>query len=135
MPTNFDTFLTERRIGITVTYGAPFNDTFRDADGWTVRLTHRPVEGRRRTLTVPFYKGRGHHGEEPRASEVLSCLLSDAASVNDTRSFTEWCADLGYDTDSRKAEATYRACERIARKLARFLGDDYPAFLTASADY
>ena len=35
--------------------------------------------------------------------------------------FDAWCADFGYDTDSRKAEKTFKACEHQAARLKTFL--------------
>ena len=38
--------------------------------------------------------------------------------------FDDFCAEFGYDTDSRKAERTWRACKRAAEKLRRvYCGD------------
>jgi len=34
----------------------------------------------------------------------------------------DWCAEYGYDTDSRKAERTFRAVERQTKALKRMLG-------------
>jgi hypothetical protein len=76
----------------------------------------------RRALTVPFFMGSART-DEPTAADVLSCLCSDASAAG--QSFEDWCSDLGYDADSRKAEATYKACEAIAPRLTRFLGDHY----------
>jgi hypothetical protein len=45
-------------------------------------------------------------------------------SVLDSGSFEEWAADYGFDTDSRKAETTYRACLDIALKLRNGIGED-----------
>lgn len=55
--------------------------------------------------------------QEPDAADVLHCLILDASAVG--QSFTSWCEEFGYDEDSRKAEATYRACQENADKLAR----------------
>jgi hypothetical protein len=55
----------------------------------------------------------------PHAADVLYSLVRDAEAGNMT--FCEWCSELGFDTDSRKAEATYRACQDSADKLARVL--------------
>ena len=38
-------------------------------------------------------------------------------------SFEEWAGDFGYDSDSRRAEATYNACVESAKKLKEFLGE------------
>ena len=113
--------------GVTIVnkYGAPVNDNFRDANGWTCTLRY---QGRR--LTVPFYQGTAIT-HEPTAADVLYCLCSDATSVENASSFEDWCADFGYDTDSRSAERIYKACERIAAKLRRLLGDDFDKFAGA----
>lgn len=60
----------------------------------------------------------------PGILAVLDCLASDSATVENARSFEEWCGDLGYDTDSRRAERTWKACVSTARRLKQFLGDD-----------
>lgn len=73
-------------------------------------------------MTVPFSTGSGWT-REPSAADVLGCLSDDSASIKDY-DFEEWCSNLGYDTDSRKAEKTYKACERQAAKLEAFLGSD-----------
>ena len=45
----------------------------------------------------------------PQFADVLHSLVLDA-DVADYGTFEEWADSLGYDTDSRKAEAIYRAC-------------------------
>lgn len=92
---------------------------------WRVTLVYR---GRR--LSTDFFQGMGHE-KEPTAADVLSCLLSGVTSVENARSFEEWCGDLGFDTDSRKAEQMYKACEAMVPKLRRFLGDDFDLFASA----
>lgn len=59
---------------------------------------------------------------DPDPVGVFSSLLLDA-SVLDASGFDEWASEYGYDTDSRKAEDTYRACLDIALKLRSALGD------------
>lgn len=54
---------------------------------------------------------------KPDAAGVLYSLVMDA-SAND-QSFNDWCADYGYDTDSRKAFETYQACCDAAKQLNR----------------
>lgn len=56
----------------------------------------------------------------PGLADVLSCLMSDACGAEDT--FEGWCGDFGYDTDSRKALATYLACQETRGALIAFLG-------------
>lgn len=81
---------------------------------WKVTLRHN---GRR--LTAEFHQGPAHTSE-PSAADVLSCLVSDAVSV-ESEDFEGWADSLGYDTDSRKAERTYKACVRIRDRVRRFL--------------
>lgn len=55
----------------------------------------------------------------PHAADVLYSLLMDASASQ--QSFADWCSEYVYDTDSRKAFATYEACQQNADKLARIL--------------
>lgn len=59
---------------------------------------------------------------EPTLVDVLSSLLQDASALNEG-SFEEWARNLGYDPDSRSAEAIWRACVEVGLKLRRVLGD------------
>lgn len=58
----------------------------------------------------------------PVFADVLHSLASDS-DVIDCATFEEWAENYGMDTDSRKAEATYRACLEIALKLRNGLGE------------
>lgn len=89
-------------------------------DNWRCVLRHR--NHGRKAMTVYFSMGVGLNGREPSAAEVLSSLASDAAGIQNARSFEDWCGEYGYDTDSRKAERIFKVCEREADKLRRFLG-------------
>ena len=59
----------------------------------------------------------------PPLSEVMYSLVLDAEAI-DHASFEEWASAFGYDTDSRKAEATYRACLEFAIKLRAMFGNE-----------
>lgn len=58
----------------------------------------------------------------PTAADVLDSLANDASAWENSRSFENFASDLGYDPDSRKAEAIYRACGEIAKGLRNLLG-------------
>lgn len=73
-------------------------------------------------LTVPFSMGAAHVGE-PRLADVLDCMASDSCGVDNAASFEDWCGEYGYDTDSRKAERTFKICQRQSANLKRLLGD------------
>lgn len=57
--------------------------------------------------------------KKPFAACVLHSLLLNADSGN--MLFEEFCANFGYDTDSRKAFAVYEACQKVEADLRRFL--------------
>ena len=62
------------------------------------------------------------HQPAPSLRDVLYCLVMDA-SVLDSGGFEEWANEYGYETDSRQAEATYRACLEQSLKLRALVGD------------
>lgn len=89
---------------------------------YRVTLSRRNEDNKRRQMTLYFSMGIGIKGE-PTADDVLHCLASDSAGIENARDFEDWCADYGYDSDSRSAERTYKACQRQAIRLEKFLGD------------
>jgi hypothetical protein len=100
-----------------------YREDWKDASPYRVTLH---FEGRR--LTVPFYMGPAHTSE-PKAADVLACLCSDVGAGE--QSFEDFCSDLGYDADSRKAEKTWKACAKLAPKIRRLLGDHFDQFAGA----
>lgn len=103
------------------------------AHHWKVTLRMQAERSNRdRTMTVPFSQGSAHTAS-PTASDVLGCLVMDSAGIDNATSFEDWCAEYGYDTDSRKAEKTFTACERQARKLRQFLGSAYDEAMQAKS--
>ncbi|MCA1841067.1 MAG: hypothetical protein LC723_12215 [Actinobacteria bacterium] len=114
-----------RDNNLTISAQAAESNPFMDDPSmshWKVTITGRFYNGSRRRLTTPFSMGSAHTGE-PEIESVLDCLLSDASSAD--QSFEDWAADLGFDTDSRKAEKTYRAVQASAASLRSFLGETY----------
>jgi hypothetical protein len=75
-------------------------------------------------MTTYYSTGIGHRkGGKPVApslSMVLESLALDASTGDQT--FSDWCADMGYDDDSRKALDTYLGCQKIATDLRALLG-------------
>jgi hypothetical protein len=72
--------------------------------------------------------------QAPSPADVLQCVLSDAEACG--QSFESWCGDFGYDTDSRKAFATYEACQRNGDKLRGFFTpEELARFATELQDY
>ena len=59
----------------------------------------------------------------PDLADVLSSLASEADALNYS-TYEERASDLGYDADSRKGEAIYRACLETALKKRNGIGED-----------
>jgi len=72
-------------------------------------------------METVFSMGSGLKGS-PTKADVLSCLRDDARSIQDSTEFEDWAEDLGYDTDSRKAERIYTQVLAQALKLQQWLG-------------
>jgi hypothetical protein len=70
--------------------------------------------------------GPGKDGIEtaptPTLFDALYCLCSDASMWENARNFEDFCGDIGYDSDSRKAEGIYNACGQVAKDLRAVLG-------------
>lgn len=58
----------------------------------------------------------------PHVAGLLHSLILDGSACNE--SFADWCSNFGYDTDSRKAFATYEACQQGIDKLRRILSNE-----------
>lgn len=89
------------------------------------------IDAREGRLTLVFSMGRGHNGKAPELADVLDCIASDAATIENADSFEDWASDLCYDEDSRRAERTYNACREQAERLRRFIvsTSDYETLL------
>lgn len=61
----------------------------------------------------------GDGGTPPTAYDVVTCLTK-----NDPGSFQDFCGDFGYDTDSRKAEKTYKLVKKEWAKVSAFFTPD-----------
>lgn len=74
-------------------------------EGWDANASHWRITLRRdrASMTVEYSMGAALT-TSPTLSDVLNCLMLDAELG--TQSFEDFCADLGYDTDSRSAEKT-----------------------------
>lgn len=70
---------------------------------------------------------------EPNAMDVLHGLLLDA-EVLDSPTYEDWADNFGYDKDSRRGEALYRACLKIALKLRAGIGEEGISKLRASLE-
>lgn len=121
--------LSARAIRSTGNPSREADDWARTANHWRVTLTH-PEQGH---FTLYFSQGAALVNP-PTVDAVLECLLLDATSVENTRTFEEWAAEYGYDSDSRRAHRIWLATWRQTRLLRAWLGDLYGPAQAAYAD-
>jgi len=119
-----------KRCGFSFKHGAKL--PYEKQDEWqqnanSYRCTLR-YKGRQ--YSFDYWQGVGIT-HDPNAEGCLDSLLSDAAV---SESFEDFCAEFGYDTDSRRAERTHKACLKNREELERLFGDDFETFLYAERD-
>lgn len=94
-----------------------------DRDRWQVQRALKIIGGMELRQTDENFKNakteleNGSTAVYPKLDDVLYCLLSDSEACD--LDFDEWCAEFGYDTDSRKALAVYEACKANGEKCKR----------------
>lgn len=75
-----------------------------------------------KSVTFPFWDSISakEKGKTPSAYSVLACISGD---VHCPETFADFCADYGYDEDSRAALATFKRCSALAKKLRAFFSE------------
>lgn len=122
--TSLTSLVRRDRVRADVTYGTSVPDGWQPGTHpWRVTLRRNG-----RQLTVDFYTGPAIT-EEPSAADVLYCLISDVQAGEMT--FEEFCEELGYDEDSRKAYAVWEKCVALASRVRRFLGGAFGEYADA----
>lgn len=85
----------------------------------------KPIGIRLRFSGCPCTHVRCQGVEKPTPPDLYSVFCSLKADSTEGRTFNEWCADYGEDTDSRKAMATYLACQESETESRRLFGADW----------
>lgn len=129
-------YLASIGVTYTATYAGVTTRENWECDAWRCKLANHEFE---------FYTGLGHRKEPkgweanhlkdkygnnhkqttewkkackpvpPPAASLLYSLILDRSAG--TQTFDSWCAEIGYDPDSRKALATYLGCLANTAKL------------------
>ncbi len=91
-----------------------------------IRTKYAPTKGYHEKESVDLHEYRQHCTEPtpPDLASVLDCLASDSSSFDNARDFDDWASEYGLDTDSRKAERTYRVTGDQSKRLRHFLGEE-----------
>lgn len=101
----------------------------RSASHWVVTLKREGAE----PFPVPFSQGSAHT-EPPTADDVLDCLASDAASVENAPDWLDWAEGMGFDGEGakalREARDTHATILKQSETLRSFLPEGaYDALL------
>ena len=100
-------------------------DTFNSEGG----LTQFPEWAKQAWAITLKYKGKraqfrfygGGASDTPTASDLVWAVAIDSEAVDE--SFSDWCANFGYTTDSIKARSTFKACQRNGERLIKLIGN------------
>jgi hypothetical protein len=123
-------FIKSRKVRMDAPQYVDDNPNMAGDDDWKRTATHWKCIIRRgnKQMTVYFSQGSAHT-KEPTLTDILDCIASDAAGIDNASGFEDWCSEYGYDTDSRKAERTYNVCVKQAEALKRMFGEDFKTLL------
>ena len=72
----------------------------------------------RKQYTFTFGQSIANGSKEPALYDIFACLTK-----SDPGSFENFCSEYGYDTDSRKAEKTYKNVCKEWEGVNRLFGD------------
>jgi hypothetical protein len=98
--------------------GRSFDFTI-EGRGWSYRGTYRVGKGHGKP--TGFLDRRVY--QKPSRLDVVAAVLRDGADAD--QSFEGWCETFGFDTDSRRALATYLGCQEARDAMRRMFGDRY----------
>ena len=80
-----------------------------------------------RSYTTYYSQGYGLK-REPKTSDVLSCLVMDAASYENARDIDDFVAETGFEisckADVRKVEKIFKACAKTSDAMKRLYSED-----------
>jgi hypothetical protein len=124
----------DREIGFSFAHGAKLDRSLQDKWQLDSRDYSCCLTFQGRSMTLDYWQGRGIK-TDPKAEDVLSCILSDASGLDSCRDFKDWASDLGFETSEpetkRKAIKTYSAVKKQTERLKDLLGKHYEEFLEA----
>lgn len=114
--------------------GAAVETSYRQGMGLRVTADFDELEDEAAAVGAagPEYLGTGAV-KMPAAAGVLFCLMADADMGREL--FADFCATMGYSTDSRKAWALYEECQKTAAALRMFTAEERAELAKMLEDY
>lgn len=102
---------------------------------WTVTLHHKRDDnatGGGFPFRFDYWTGPGIEPTTVTRAQALASVLLDCGGIADDTTFEDWADEYGYDTDSRRAEATFQAVHAQRTQLLALLaipGDELDALI------
>lgn len=93
----------------------------RDMRHWRVTLRRVDEYGKTMARMSAYFSQGKAHTEAPKCADVLGSLYMDSHCPE---SYKDFCEELGYDYDSRKAEKIWKECRSIAIRVKKLIGTD-----------
>jgi hypothetical protein len=82
-----------------------------------------------------YFAGIGNEPDSAHIADILYCLLM-AEVIDLGQTFENWCADFGYDKDSRSAHKRFSACKGTTIKMREiFTSEQIDELRELLADY
>ena len=81
------------------------------------------LEAKDRKVVFPFWGcvADKQTGKLPSLYSILACISGDC---NCPETFDDFCSEYGYDTDSRRAYATWERCLAFSKELRAFFTEE-----------
>ena len=93
-------------------------------------------EGEGLRIVKKFSNGVKENMKSPSRVDMLWCLLTDASIVENCTDFADFCSELGYDEDSRKAEKSFKECCKTLKALKQmFSAEELETLKETFEDY
>ena len=116
----------DQAIAVSIMYvGAKSSPNF-DADASRHNQVTIRNKSTRKRATFDYWGSmyEPNQDNEDGLKGALDCILLDIEAYENARDFNDFCAEFGYDADSRKAENIYKACGKELEKFNRVVDDD-----------
>lgn len=105
--------------GITLEIGSPdYGRHFHD-DKESRYIFPVTLKCHGKQYTFKFGQSINGGDEEPTMYDILTCMTK-----YDPETFENFCSEFGYDTDSRKAEKTYKAVKKEYAAMKRLFSNE-----------
>ena len=99
-------------------------------DDWKKNSHHYlcTVRYKGKSMTVPFWMGKGHMGKDPTCADVVSALVSDATAGE--LDYHDFISEFGHK-DNRESMRVWKACEETLVSMRRVFGDELEKLASA----